>query len=344
MRKAYIYPVTARLKTGLHNPYINNFIESMQGNVEFLNANSPSTVGLFDLLKYIFKIDIIFLNWVENLPDKKGGYTQWLFFKFVFVPILRIRRVKICWTLHNKLSHDKSNTVRKKTIFENLFSLSNYIITHASEGVRLIEEMGFPGKAIFFHHPINERKREPAKEKDIDILIWGSIAPYKGVDIFLNQLNKNTQLKNAKIVIAGKVLGQDYEKVIRENLTENVQLIDRFLEDWELEAYLGRSIITLFTYNKESILSSGALSDSIGFGNIILGPNSGAFLDLFQEHLIFTYTDIELIPDHCERLLKVYHEKRIDENSVTRYLREHSWRKFAAVVLTKFGLPEKTLQ
>ena len=61
---AYIYPNTSRNSTGTHNPYISNFVESLRGSFDFVNDKTPSNVGILDLWKYLWEIDIIFLNWI----------------------------------------------------------------------------------------------------------------------------------------------------------------------------------------------------------------------------------------------------------------------------------------
>lgn len=333
--KAYIYPITARLKTGLHNPYLDNFVASSSSTIDFLNYDAPSNMGILDLWKYLLKVDILFLNWIENLPDKKLGKIQWKLFRYVILPFLKFRGVKVCWTLHNKLSHDKKNTTFKKKIFDELFSISDYIITHAGDGKQLIQRRGFSNKLIFFHHPVNERNRVTNNNKEIDIFIWGSIAPYKAIDVFLDQVLINPLLRKFNILIAGKIIDEKYKTLIETKLSSNVKLINRFLSNKELEENLSKSKITLFTYNKASILSSGALSDSIGYGNVVVGPDSGAFKDLKEEKLIYTFKKTDQIPKLCEQILSDFNQSVIDEILVSEYILKHSWSQFSKVVNEK---------
>ena len=102
-RKAYIYPITAR-DGGIVNPYIYHFIEALEDEFEFLNRDKPSYSGIFDLLKYFTKIRYLFLNWPEDIPGKKGGVIQLVFF-VVLILFFKLKKVKIVWTLHNRESH-----------------------------------------------------------------------------------------------------------------------------------------------------------------------------------------------------------------------------------------------
>jgi len=329
--KAYIYPVTAREQQGLYNPYINNFVNSLNSDIDFLNCKNPSQVGILDLWKYIWKIDVLFLNWIEDLPSKKGGEIQWLIFRFIFIPVLRSRNAKICWTLHNKQSHGTNNFIN----FNKLFSVSNYIITHAGEGKTITESKGYSKKLIFFHHPINKRDRTKSDNKTIDIFIWGTITPYKGIDLFLDQVTNNTILKKYSIVIAGKITDEKYKTLIEKKISGNIKLINKFLTDSELEKNLRSSKITLFTYNQDSVLSSGALADSIGFGNIIVGPDVGSFKDIKEMNLIYTFQNRNQIPSLCEKLLSDFRNYQIDDALVSKYLRDHSWEKFGQKIMQK---------
>jgi len=68
---------------------------------------------------------------------------------------------------------------------------SDIIITHASEGIGFAEElaMGIKSKVLYFPHPVKNRLKTNSNSiKPIDILIWGTIAEYKGIDKFLDFL------------------------------------------------------------------------------------------------------------------------------------------------------------
>ena len=120
MKRAYIYPISGRDKhLGLYNPYLDDLIKSFSGKIDFVNANDPSQSGIFNIFKYIFRINYIFLNWIENIPERKGGTIQTTFV-LVILTLARIFNIKIIWTMHNKLSHSKDSYTQKYRIFKNL--------------------------------------------------------------------------------------------------------------------------------------------------------------------------------------------------------------------------------
>ncbi len=327
--KAYIYP-NSKWK-GIENPYLENFVTSFDGKIDFVNFRHTAKTGLLDILKYVFSINIIFFNWVEDVPSKTGGKLQWVIFKRLIYPLLRLRKVKIVWILHNNVSHYETHKATKQEIFNSFFKFSDIILTHAKDGVDIIEsKLGKDNsKAVYFPHPFNDRKRISNQEKNIDILIWGSISPYKGIDVFLDQVLQNKYLENLNIKICGKVMDKAYEALLYDKMPHNVDFENRFVSDEELDGYLSRSKITLFIYASESVLSSGALSDSVGYGNIIIGPSKGAFKDLSEQHLVLLFQNAKEIPQLCKSVLDNFPNTALKSPTQDNFLRNHTWKDFS---------------
>ncbi len=326
MKKAYIYPISARMNTGVFNPYLDNFIHHNK-EIQFLNAEKPSPVGIFDLVKYIPQSDLVFLNWFENVPEKKFGIAQAIFF-FFLLPYFKLTGKKIIWTLHNKLSHSKEHFFLKKIIFNGLARYSDMIITHCSEGEKIIKSLQpFSEKEILiFPHPVvpGNFERNKHEKRKCDILIWGTLAPYKGVDKFLRFLKNAGVAGKFRIVIAGKIVDENYRGILTREFTRNVIHHDRFLDNEELLELIRSSKIVLFPYANESVLSSGALMDTLAWGGNVIGPDKGAFKDLGKEGLINTFRDYD---DLLNLLLEL--PEKPDEEGIFNYLRKITWEEFA---------------
>ena len=322
--KAYIYPITGR-KGSIPNPYIQGVIGSLSPMYQFVNRDKPSNSGILDLLKYFIKVDILFLNWPEEIPGKKGGFIQSVVYRFLIL-YFRFTGKKIVWTLHNKQSHYNSNFWLKGRVINFTARKANLIITHASEGIELAKTLSGDNKKdiLFTHHPMKSLK-EPIRniKKKYDILIWGTVAPYKGVDDFLEELNKR-KVTNLRILIAGKIVRDWLREKILSLKTESIEIIDRFIDEEELEKFIYESKIVLFTYQTTSILSSGVLMDSLVYSPRIIGPDFGAFHDLSKEGIIKSYKNFdelfgiipELLSDHSDIPLRIrdFYEENSWEN------------------------------
>ena len=330
MKNSYIYPFSSRdSNLGLYNPYIDDLIQSCNKFNNFLNYNKPSKIGIFDTIKYISRIDYIFFNWIEKLPENKGGKAQTLIL-IALLPIFKFFRIKVVWTMHNKLSHSLEHVYWKKLIFKKMLKYSDVILTHSNEGVKYGEEMvkGSGKKIYYFPHPIKDRRLENNHKKDYDLLIWGTISPYKGIDKFLEYIHQNQLENRYKILIIGKITTEDYRKKLENYISKNILIEDKFIEDTLLQELISKSKLVLFTYSQSSILSSGVLMDSLGYGANIIGPDVGAFADLADEGIINIYTDFpnmfKIIDEQLNDGGKIIPKEKLD-----KFLEDNSWNKFA---------------
>jgi len=330
LKKAYIYPLSSRDKTlGLYNPYIDDLIRSFSNFTRFENYDNPAKTGILDIFRYIKQIDYIFFNWIEKLPENKGGKIQTLIL-FIILHLLKFRKVKIVWTMHNKLSHTIDHAYWKKLVFRKMLKNSDIILTHSVEGVKYGEHMvkGSGRKIHYFPHPVKDRRPEKNQEKEYDLLIWGTISPYKGIDKFLEYVYKNGLEKKYKILIAGKITSDVYAKKLETYKSKNILVENKFIEDAMLRELISKSKLVLFTYSQSSILSSGVLMDSLGYGANIIGPDVGAFTDLANEGIISTYFDFH---DMFKKIDDQLNDtgKRIPKEITDKFLEDNSWNKFA---------------
>jgi len=330
-RKAYIYPVTAFADKTIPNPYLDNLMDSLAGEIEFLNRKFPSNKGILDLTGFLMKIDLIFLNWIEDIPDKKGGWIQTLYFILV-VNLLKVMRVRIIWTMHNKLSHYNTNPRLKKFLFRFLIRKSDFIITHSSEGIRYAAEYGvknYRERMFYFPHPLENKFINFRDDPTYDALIWGSIIPYKGIDKFLAYLYENGLQEKFNIRIVGKVKPADYEEVIARFCNNSIIMDNRYVPEEELTGIISNSRAIIFTYAGESVLSSGVLMDSLSYGATVMAPDVGAFRDAGEEGLIMTFHSF----DGLVELMNENRTRSQNQNEhIERFIKDSNWSRFAEKV------------
>ena len=276
------------------------------------------------------KTNIFYFNWIENLPDRKFGELQSLLF-FLFIALAKIFKKKITWTMHNKISHSKTNIYLKKTIIKQLLKHSDIIITHSKEGVDYGHEIYKKSNIVFFPHPVlsSEIKNidKPSNNIEYDIIIWGLMSPYKGVLEFLKYLFENNIVKY-KIIIVGKFVSDDYYKNVLKYKTDNIQIINNFITKKELNTYIESSKITLFTYQNSSVLSSGVLIDTLAQLTNIVGPNTGSFKDLKDENLVIAYNNFDELLEILDKTIG--NELEIDKNAINKYLKDSTWEKYSS--------------
>ncbi len=176
---------------------------------------------------------------------------------------------------------------------------SDKIITHSESGKSFVAET-FPeyvDKVQVIMHPIRELFPIHHREKTTDFLIWGSVYRYKGIVKFLKYISSDSVERPFKVKIVGKCVDKEYQEEIEGFLDENIEFCNEVLDLEEINTLAQESKFILFTYNSDTVISSGSLIDSIRMGSQIMGPNHGAFKDLSYLSFVHRYEDFSRIPD-----------------------------------------------
>lgn len=326
MKNIYIHP-NASEKYYSFNPYITNLNSAVSDYCTVVNRNTKSNNGILHLLGYLPKVDYIWFNWIEDLPDKSKGYLQTLVLIFILF-YCKLTSKKIIWTLHNKFSHYKRNHTIKRFLFWLLMKESDYILTHSTEGVEFAGTFGkkVKAKTKFLHHPVSGNYNVAIKPKTTDILIWGSIIPYKGIDLFLDYLWSHKLEEKWSVRIVGKIRDAAYKEKIMGLTNARIVVEDKFVDNDELKHEIDSARCVLYTYLKDSVLSSGAVMDSIMMGARVIGPQCGAFADLKTDGIIETYSSYE-------ELMTLLHNPnyitgKTDETKIKNFINQNSWESF----------------
>lgn len=326
MFKIYFYPRNDHKATASPNPYGLNFIASLSLRNTIANTHI-NKIGVLDLFKYLFKVDIYLFNWIEYLSIRRYGKLQVIVFS-VFLLIAKIVKKKIVWILHDRYSHDKSKNRWTDYMFNIMMKHSDLIITHSYGGIDLIKDQ-YPqcsSKVRYIIHPVQKiLSKTSDKEKEYDFLIWGIILPYKGILEFLKYVNDSNEMRSLKILIVGKCWDQEYKLKLNSYLSGNIIHLDKYYDIEGIAGLANQAKFTLFTYKPESVLSSGSLMDSIGMGSIIIGPNIGAFKDLSSYNFVKTYNsynDIIDIHNNCKE------SKDSIRSEIDSFCHENSWEHF----------------
>jgi glycosyltransferase involved in cell wall biosynthesis len=329
-KKIYINPTTSDENNhGIVNPYIDDLVKALGRYYQIVNKGKPSKTGIINFIKYYFKTDCYYFNWIEKLPTHKFGKFQSIIF-ILLISVFKLGGKKIIWTMHNKLSHTNDQLFLKKVLFKTMLKHSDVILTHSSEGI-LYGKQIYPAsfdKMHYFPHPVKDRRINGKMEKKYDILIWGSLSPYKGTNKFLQFLYENGLENKYEILIIGKSTDPKYTRTLEEFANNKIRIENKFISNEELQKLIRQSKIVLFIYSSPSILGSGVLMDSLGFGANIIGPDVGAFADLAKENLLETFSgfnDLVRIIDH-----QISADKLEDQRlNINRFILENSWYKFA---------------
>lgn len=324
----YFYPPRVPVDRDVNrNPYTTNFMDSLGERVKVVNKDSYAKIAIADLLKYLFKIDTIVFNWIENLEHRKLGKLQFVVFMLAF-QILKLRKVKIIWVFHNIHPHQGESFISKH-LYSLFFKRSDLIVTHSRKAENHVKSRT-QTNVLFQHHPNNCNLADTSASdysisedvKKYDVLIWGAIAPYKGILEFLTYLKSTANAHRLKIKIIGNCTDKNYARQLALFQDDAVDFENRSASFSEIRELIQCSKNVVFPYQTASVSSSGALFDTLCFGGNCIGPNTGAFNDLAEEKLCHVF-------DSYEQLLPMIEKNDpIEKEKIQQFVQENTWDKF----------------
>lgn len=338
-RRFAIYPHLPVGQAGGGNPYINDFVATIQTLPSCKVVNRPHKNPLLSLLHPKSWADVYVFNWYESIPDYKYGYLQALI-ALCLVGWVRICGKRVVWVLHNKRPHSGGRMWVKRLMAAFMARQAHLILTHAEEGVELvaIHHPRAVHKVKMFHHPTKNRLDEvdrTAIAKEYDLLVWGAITPYKGVLELAHYLQAN-ESHGLRVCVAGHCADESLKQVLRRFELPGLKWELRRLSFEELAVKIGQSNYVLTPYQPETVLSSGILMDSLSFGAKVIGPRTGAFRDCSTDERLKVYTFDTL--DELASLVEAHRGEEANLAAYADFLKENSWTHFASRLLQALHL------
>lgn len=312
----------------INNEYVSSFYEALHKETIVVDYKDKSISRSIDIIKSCLGAEVMVLNWPEDIGNTKYGFIQVLL-SICGVLIFKIRNGFLIWVCHNKKSH----TIKFKYINQFLrrfyFSLSDKIIVHSSDA---IDQLPKSDKITFFNHPVyNSINGDKKCEDNIDVLVWGSIEPYKGILELIEQYKKHHQ--NFRLKVIGKAQEEYFSKLLHTSKELNIHLENRFINSQELDNYFAAAKIILLPYSHSDTFSSGSLIHSLNARKIIIGPSLGNFLDLEKCSACLTYKDYRSLFYLINKLLmdKSYYDITLKQMNIgaSNYIKDNSWDLFA---------------
>jgi glycosyltransferase involved in cell wall biosynthesis len=323
----YFFPINAK-----GNTYVEHFVTALANKHVVVNIGDREKQQkifrsfMLDMVRY-FKADVFVFNWTEFLSMGINKLGMPLF--VMMTCLYRLFGKKIIWFLHNKHTYHEKPSFSSKWLMTYQAFIANVVITYSKEGIDFCKNNLYKNAKIFyFPHPVYPEAVKIDIAEKYDIIIWGTINPYKRVLDFLKYYNQNETLKQLKLLICGQCRDMAYNKQILEQITPNVTYLNEFVSTKKLNEYLSVSKNILFPYETESVLCSGALVYSIAFGKKIIAPEVGAFKDYEKYNFVSTYKSFNEI----ESLLT--HNNENNAEIVAQFCEKYTWEKFIEKVDT----------
>ena len=330
MEKIYVSP-SAKKGVGYPSRYFYLLKSHLADYYTVLEADSkPCLSQGTALLKNSFRADIFLLSFVESIGFQKLGFIQFCM-AHLSLSIMKMRRKKIVFIYHNIHPHQGEDFMTKFTI-RRLLMISEPVVSHSRAAAEFATtQLHFFGrnadKVKYICHPADIPGSKIIKPEGLDenehfdVLIWGDILPYKGIEEFVT---------DASVLEAGlkvKIIGKCKNQAIADSIAKSGFSFENRRGGFEeISWYCKHSSYVLFPYLRGSISSSGLLIDTVSMGGTPIGPNLGAFKDLSEEGVCLTYNSIqEMVLTISDRK----NRKTFSETARQAFIERNSWSNFA---------------
>lgn len=196
--------------------------------------------------------------------------------------LLRRRGARVAFIVHNLEDHDAGRL--KSVLSRRLLGMADGFLTHSQSQKAALESL-FPGKPVSCH-PIPSYGHYPAptgslpKRGRLELLFFGFIRPYKGLDLLMEALEK-LQDSSVYLTVVGEPWG-DMEAIQQaaSRLGDRVELHLEYKGDEEVADYFERADFVILPYRHAT--GSAVASVAHHYEKPLLATNVGGLPDVVE--------------------------------------------------------------
>lgn len=196
----------------------------------------------------------------------RGGIALFPAWTFFTAPCLgwiaryvQRRGVEVVTLVHNVTDHERKGW--KTRLLKWQLLASDRIVTHSQELAAAVRHAGFTGPVAIEPHPPYSDFPEPAgtmpRQHALELLCFGLVRPYKGVDIALRAL-ATAKLADVRLTVAGEIWPDAEEVREMAAAMPQVELLDGYIPDEQAAELFARADAILLPYR--NVTGSGVLA------------------------------------------------------------------------------------
>jgi len=274
---------------------------------------------------------------------------SWTFFLApclgVIAWLCRRAGIPVIMIVHNVIDHEASFLKRLLSKFQ--LSAASVFMTHGSELEKELGSLGLEQQVIVHPHPIFDHfpdaKATLPAVTEVEILFFGLMRPYKGLDIALRALAKSGR-KDIHLSIVGEFWeGKDETLALISELglTDQIELTARYVTDEEAAEYFCRADAVLLPYKQ--VTGSGVVPVAYRYNTPVIVTDLVGLTEVVCEN----ETGWVVPVNDVEALATLLKEKATRENlqkmipSIERFRQTLSWSSYADSLLDRMTVLEK---
>lgn len=293
--------------TGGLNPYIDILREELDKSGNFIVL--PFYISIYSALISSKNYDVVYLNWYENIQGKCVLRTVISAIKRILILwILKMNKCKIIVFIHNRLPHNARNIKIIKMYEKIIYLMADRLAILSSGTKNVVEEIlgrtffsKIRSKFFWVHEPTyvgsypeknyDYRNEWGIKEDKFIYLFFGSIEPYKNIELALKVANQIvSENRDAYFVFYG-ASDEAYFKRLSYQISDQrrILLIPRKVENEKMTSLIRSSNVVIMPLNIESSINSGTCFLSLCYSRNIICPLIESLKD-FKTNSFYTYS------------------------------------------------------
>jgi glycosyltransferase involved in cell wall biosynthesis len=203
------------------------------------------------------------------------------------------RNIPVMFLCHNVSDHEptswKGALIRKGALTRHLISQGGSFLVHSKAEATALEAI-VPHARIGVHpipifHQFPEAKNDFPRRARLELLFFGIIRPYKGLDVLIEAMH---HLKGEDVFLT--VVGEWWRKnngvrklISASGLQDQLEVVDRFVPEQEVAEYFARSDVVVLPYR--SATASGVVPLAYHYEKPVIATDVGGLPEVVEDRV-----------------------------------------------------------
>jgi glycosyltransferase involved in cell wall biosynthesis len=247
--------------------------------------------------------------------------------------------IQVIAIVHNAFDHEAGN-VKNALMKYQLLNSTSFVCHNQSLADDIKQVVEAPSISVS-PHPIFDQypqaKGELKRRANVELLFFGIIRDYKGLDILLEALTQMPADLNYHLSIVGECWGDinQYKKQAQEfGLSENVEFVDRYVSDQEAAEYFHRADAVVLPYR--SMTGTGVIPLAYHYKKPVIATNLPAFHEVIEQAKTGVIANGVSVSSVAESLIEFASKYKAEdmEKHIVAYRKLFSWHTFIESILS----------